>query len=307
MALQTRSTYRFVRCHSHIISRRRPRGTSSTYPAVRRLSRSLASQGRRAPRPSRDTGRVASIDLNADLGEQVAHAASDEAILESVTSASIACGFHAGDPRTMHDTLVLATRKGVVVGAHPSYADRDGFGRIERSVSAPQLSDEVLYQVGALDGLARATGARVRYVKPHGALYNRMAIDEECAKAVSEAVRAFGGLVLLAPAGTNAVSVAERLGVVVATEVFADRTYLPDGRLVSREMPGALVTDPSEVARRALSLARDHCVETIAGSSIELVGASICVHGDTPGAVVAAREVRNALSESGIMLAPFVS
>ena len=248
-----------------------------------------------------------SIDLNADLGEQVAGTGHDEALLEVVTSASIACGFHAGDPVVMHQTLAEAKRRGVTIGAHPSYADREGFGRIEQAISARRLSDDILYQVGALEGLARACGARVRFVKPHGALYNQMAIDEECARAISEAVLAFGDLVLVVPAGSPAITVAERLGVVVATEVFADRSYLPDGRLVPRGLPGALVTDPLEAARRAVSLARDHVVPTVDGDSLELVGASICVHGDTPGALELARTVRGALREAGITVSPFVS
>ncbi|HUC36108.1 MAG TPA: 5-oxoprolinase subunit PxpA [Acidimicrobiales bacterium] len=248
-----------------------------------------------------------SIDLNADVGEEASGPRGDAPILGVVTSASIACGFHAGDAQVMHRTLVEAASAGVTVGAHPSYADRAGFGRAEQDVEPDRIADDVLYQVGALDGLARACGAHVRYVKPHGALYNRMAVDVRCAKAVGEAVRAYGSLVLLAPAGTLAVSVAKRLGVDVATEVFADRAYLPDGRLVPRGSPGAVVTDPSEAAARAVSLARDHRVASVEGGFVALEGSSICVHSDTPGSLEIARSVRRALEEAGFDIAPFVS
>lgn len=248
-----------------------------------------------------------SIDLNADLGEKVGGPGHDEALLDVVTSASIACGFHAGDPTTMRRTLEAAISRGVAVGAHPSYPDREGFGRSEQHLAPGQIADDVTYQIGALDGLARAHGARVNYVKPHGAMYNRMATDVECAKAISLAVRAYGGLVLLAPAGTPSVDVARRLGIEVATEVFADRAYLPDGRLAPRDHPGALVTDPAEAVRRAMSLARDHRVTTVDGGSIELEGSSMCVHGDTPGALEIAKQVHAALREAGVAVAPFVS
>jgi len=228
-------------------------------------------------------------------------------MLDIVTSASIACAFHAGDPQTMHRTLEAALNRGVSVGAHPSYADREGFGRRDLAVAPSQIADEVLYQVGALDAFARSLGRRVLYVKPHGALYNKMALDEACASAVAAAVRAFGNLALLAPAGSVAVTVAEALGVEVATEVFADRAYLRDGRLAPRSMDGALVTDPLEAAARAVSLATEHRVQSIDGGWLDLEGSSICVHGDTPGSLEIANAIVSALTGAGVAVAPFVS
>jgi 5-oxoprolinase (ATP-hydrolysing) subunit A len=253
-----------------------------------------------------DTGRVDLIDLNADLGEEALEEGSDESMLEIVTSASVACGFHAGDPGVMHRTIQAALEREVVIGAHPSYADREGFGRTDLEVDPVRLTDDVLYQVGGLEALARAHGARVGFVKPHGALYNRMAVDPTCARAVCEATRALGDLVLLAPARSVVRRVASGLGVEVAEEVFADRAYLPDGRLVPRSSADALVTVPAHAARRAVSLVTEHVVETVDGGSIELDGESICVHGDTPGALAVAREVRSALLSCGVTLRSFV-
>lgn len=250
---------------------------------------------------------MVSVDLNADMGEGASAAELEAALLDLVTSTSIACGFHAGGPGLMRLTLEQAAERGVVVGAHPSYPDRAGFGRVELGLAPEQIADEVLYQVGALDGMARAVGTRVRYVKPHGALYNRMADDEPCARAICEALHEYGGLVLLARAGSAAVGVAHRMGVEVATEVFADRAYLDDGRLAPRSMPEAVVTEPSEAARRAVLLAIDRRAPTIGGGSIALDGTSICVHGDTPGALAVADAVRSALGEAGVAVAPFVS
>ncbi len=250
---------------------------------------------------------MVSVDLSVDLGEGALPAAQESALLELVTSASIACGFHAGSPSVMRLTLEAALEHGVVVGAHPSYPDREGFGRVELALPPARIAEDVLYQVGALDGLARSLGTSVRYVKPHGALYNRMAVDHECAAAVCDAVRSYGALVLLVPAGSVAVDVATELGVDVATEVFADRAYLADGRLAPRTMPGALVTEPAEAARRAVGLAVDGCVPAVDGGTIELEGNSICLHGDTPGALRIAEAVLSELREAGIEVAPFVS
>lgn len=245
-----------------------------------------------------------SVDLNADVGEG---AAEDDALLDEVTSASVACGVHAGDPDTMRRTVEAATRRGVVVGAHPSYPDREGFGRRQMEMSPAQVTSEVLAQVGALDAIARGCGTRVRYVKPHGALYHRMAEDEACARAIAQACEQAGGLVLLAPAGSVAVEIAESLGAPVATEAFADRAYGPEGRLVSRAVAGAVLTDPEEVARRAVAIAVEHRVRATDGTTIAVTASSICVHGDTPGAEVLARRVRRALEDVGVALIPFVS
>ena len=244
------------------------------------------------------------IDLSADVGEG---APGDAALLAVVTSASVACGFHAGDPETMHATVAAAAARGVVVGAHPGYPDRDGFGRRELDRDPARIAEDVLYQTGALDGVARACGTAVRYVKPHGALYHRMDTDEACARAVAGAVRAYGDLVLVVAAGSPAAAVAEAVGVQVAAEGFADRGYLDDGRLAPRGSPGALLTDPAEVAARAVALATEGEVRTVSGSPIEVRAATICLHGDTPGAGDLATRVREALGAAGIELRPFVT
>jgi len=247
---------------------------------------------------------VPSVDLNADVGEDVG-TGSDDVLLDVVTSASVACGVHAGDPATMRRTVEAATWRGVVVGAHPSYPDRDGFGRRPMDIAPTRITEEVLAQLSALDTMARQCGTRVHYVKPHGALYHRMADDPSCAAAVIEALRAVGDLVLLVPAGSPAVDVAGSMGARVATEAFADRAYEPDGRLVAREMSGAVLTDPAQVARRAVGIAVDHHVTAVDGSVIDLTASSICVHGDTPGAADLARQVRSALQDAGVTLLPF--
>jgi len=250
---------------------------------------------------------VPSVDLNADVGEEVTGGGDDATLLGLVTSASVACGFHAGDPATMRRTVDEAARRGVVVGAHPSYPDRRGFGRRALDIAPAQVFADVVYQVGALEAFARGAGTRVRYVKPHGALYHRMTDDEDCARAVVEAVRFAGDLVLLAPPGAVVLGVASAVGVRVATEAFADRAYLADGRLAPRSTPGAVLTDPEEVARRAVTLAVHHRVTTLDGTEIGLEASSICVHGDTPGAGALARGVRLALEAAGVTLAAFAS
>jgi UPF0271 protein len=249
---------------------------------------------------------VPSVDLNADVGEGIG-ADGDEVLLDVVTSASVACGVHAGDLATMRRTVGAAARRGVVVGAHPSYPDREGFGRRPMALSPARITEEVLAQVLALDAVARQLGTAVRYVKPHGALYHLMADDETCARAVVDAVRAVGDLVLLAPAGSGAVEVAGSMAVRVATEAFADRAYEPDGSLVSRDVPGAVITDPAIVAWRAVGIALDHAVDAVDGSTVAVTASSICVHGDTPGAAELAKRVRHALEEAGVRLVPFVT
>lgn len=247
------------------------------------------------------------IDLNADVGEEANGSDGDGALLDVVTSANVACGFHAGDPSVMRRTLGDAVARDVVVGAHPSYPDRAGFGRREMEISPTRLTDDLLYQIGALDGLARAYATRVSYVKPHGALYHRMGEDEACAKAVCDALRAYGNLALLAPYGSIAISVAQHFGVEVVTEAFADRAYLPDGRLVPRGEAGALVTDADEVAARAVTLAVEHRVRALDGSWVPVAASSICLHGDTPGSVESAQRVRKSLTSAGVTLQPFVT
>jgi 5-oxoprolinase (ATP-hydrolysing) subunit A len=245
-----------------------------------------------------------SVDLNADVGEGIG-AAGDSALLDVVTSASVACGVHAGDLDTMRRTLEAAAARGVIVGAHPSYPDREGFGRRPMDIAPAQVAEEVLSQLGVLDTLACQVGTRVRYVKPHGALYHRMADDEDCALAIAGALRGAGDLMLLAPSGSRAVEVAASHGVRVATEAFADRAYGADGRLAPRGTAGSVLTDPTEVARRALRIAVDHEVTAVDGSTIRLDASSICVHGDTPGAEDLARRVRGALEHAGVTVVAF--
>jgi UPF0271 protein len=248
------------------------------------------------------------IDLNADLGERHAgwRLGQDEAVLDVVTTAHIACGFHSGDPSVMVETVAAATRRGVAIGAHPGYPDREGFGRRPMDRTFSEIRADVLYQVGALEGIAKAFGDRVRSVKPHGALYNRMAVDAACARAVAEALRDLDpGLCLVVQAGSVAVEAARSVGVDVAEEAFCDRGYNPDGTLAERGLDGALVSDAAEAAARALRLVRDGELEAIDGSVLRLSPKTLCVHGDTPGAAAIARQVRETLESAGVTVEPF--
>jgi UPF0271 protein len=229
------------------------------------------------------------IDLNADLGEGVGD---DAGLLELVTSANVACGFHAGDPLTMRRVAAVAAERGVAIGAHVSYHDREGFGRRPVAVAPDELAAQVLYQLGALEACCRAAGTRVRYVKPHGALYNTAARDPQTAAAVVDGVRAFGGLAVLALPGCELARRAEAAGLGAVAEGFADRAYAPDGSLVPRDTPGAVLEDEGAIAAQAVELA---------GGAVR----SICVHGDSPGAVAAARRVRAALEHAGIAVEAF--
>jgi 5-oxoprolinase (ATP-hydrolysing) subunit A len=247
-------------------------------------------------------------DLNSDLGEGFGawSLGDDEALLDLVTSANVACGFHAGDPSTMRRVVAAAAARGVAVGAQVSYPDLVGFGRRRMDVAPDELTADVLYQVGALDGVCRAAGARVRYVKPHGALYNRVADDDEQAAAVVAAVASYGrGLPLLGLPGSAVERAAADAGVPFVAEAFADRAVTADGRLVPRGQPGAVLTDVDAVARRAVRLVVDGRVTAAGGAEVEAGAASVCVHGDTPGAVAMARAVRAALEAAGVELRPF--
>ena len=248
------------------------------------------------------------MDLNSDLGEGYGRWAlgDDDALLEVVTSANVACGFHAGDPATIDRTVRTAVERGVRIGAQVSYPDLAGFGRREMDVAPGDLTADVLYQLGALEAFARAAGSRVRYVKPHGALYNRIARDPVQAAAVVEAVRRYDpALPLLTLPGSAAMDAARAAGIPVVGEGFADRAYTAEGRLVSRREPGAVLHDPQRVAARAVRMATEHRVESVDGSQVEVDVRSLCVHGDTPGAVDLARRVRAALEEAGVTLEPF--
>lgn len=238
------------------------------------------------------------IDLNADLGETTAGnpVADDQAMLALVSSANVACGFHAGDPHSIAATVAEAARRGVRVGAHVGYNDKAGFGRRRIDYDPAELADEVLYQIGALDALARAAGTRVCYVKPHGALYNAIVADEAQARAVVDGVRAFGDLPLLLLPGSVAGSIAEGRGMTVVREAFADRAYQPDGTLVNRRSPGAVLDGVEAIVARVRQVAATGSVTAIDGSTVPVDAASVCVHGDSPAAVASARAIVDALA-----------
>lgn len=243
------------------------------------------------------------IDLNADLGEGVGD---DDALLEVVTSANVACGFHAGDPLTIRRTCAGAVARGVAIGAQVSYQDRAGFGRRELEVPPEVLHAEVLYQLAAVDGIARSVGGEVSYVKPHGALYHRACRDPEQAEAVVRAVADYRPtLPLLTLPDSVLHEVAARHGVATVVEGFADRAYTPAGGLVPRGEPGAVLHDPAEVVARVLRMAVAQEVVAADGSVLRLGARSICVHGDTPGAVELARAVRKALADAGVTVRTF--
>lgn len=249
------------------------------------------------------------IDLNSDLGENTPErtVSDDASMLEIVTSANVSCGFHAGSPEGIRYTLAAAGRAGVVIGAHPGYRDYENFGRIAVDIESATLQAQVEYQLGALIGLASAVGGTVAYVKPHGALYNTIASDERQARAVVAAIAAIDPrLVVLGLAGGVVLDIAERAGLSVAAEAFADRAYLPDGSLVPRTHPDAVLHDPVAVAERMVRFAAEGVIRAIDGTDVVVSAQSICVHGDSPGSVAMAGEIRRQLSEAGLTIAPFV-
>lgn len=253
---------------------------------------------------------VTRIDLNCDLGEgygpwTLGEPGTDDALLDIVTSANVACGFHAGDPSIMAARCATAAANGVAIGAHVGYRDLAGFGRRRLDVPADVLGLEVAYQIGALQAVARTVGARVGYVKPHGALYNRIVQDEERALAVVAGVAGVDrGLALVGLPGSAVLRHARAAGLRTVTEAFVDRGYRADGTLVPRGRPGALVTDPEEAAARAVRIARDGVVASVDGGDVPIDAESLCVHSDTPGAVPLARAVRAALLAAGVALRP---
>jgi UPF0271 protein len=252
----------------------------------------------------------AAVDLNADLGESfgVWVLGDDAAMLDIVTSANVACGFHAGDPVGLLRTCEQAARRGVVVGAQVSYRDLAGFGRRFVDATEQELTADLIYQIGALDGMARAAGTTVRYVKPHGALYNTIVTHTVHAAAVVAAVRRYDPeLPLLVLPGSEVLRQAEAAGLRTVTEAFADRAYTPDGTLVSRRRDGAVLHDPELVADRVLTMVTTGRLTAIDGSEIAVRAESVCIHGDSPGAVVMARAVRAALVAAGVRLHPFVT
>ncbi|MEU6308414.1 LamB/YcsF family protein [Streptomyces chartreusis] len=251
---------------------------------------------------------MTSIDLNADLGEGFGRwqLTDDERLLSVVTSANVACGFHAGDAATMRRVCEQAAERGVRIGAQVSYRDLAGFGRRAMDVPPAELTAEVAYQIGALEVFARAAGTRVSYVKPHGALYNRVVHDEEQARAVVDGVLlADATLPVLGLPGSRVLELAAKAGLPAVTEAFADRAYTERGTLVPRGQDGAVVTDPEAVVERSVGLARSGTVTARSGVEVEVRARSLCLHGDTPGAVELARRVRARLEESGIRVEAF--
>lgn len=251
---------------------------------------------------------MAAIDLNADLGEGfgVWDLGDDDAMLGVVTSANIACGFHAGDPSRLRRTCQAAADNGVTIGAQVSYRDLAGFGRRFIDVEAAELTAEIIYQIGALDALARVAGSHVKYVKPHGALYNTIVTHREQAKAVAQAVHALNPqLPVLGLAGSVFFEEAAQLGLRTVAEAFADRAYTPEGRLVSRREAGAVLHGPAEIAQRVSGMVRDGQVTAVNGDVIAVTVDSVCVHGDSPGAVQIAEAVRERLLADGVDIEPF--
>jgi len=248
---------------------------------------------------------VAVVDLNADLGEAETLLPSDLAILDCVTSVNLSCGFHAGNLTVIEASLVAALERGVTTGAHVSYRDRQSFGRRPQEVSAPRLRADIVEQYGILAGIAATAGGSVPYIKPHGALYNRMGVDKAVAQVVVDAVRECGITLLVAQAGTVVAGLATQAGLEVIAEAFADRGYLGDGRLVPRGDPEGVFSDPQVVAQRAISLVTRGGIEAADGSWLPVACETLCVHGDSPSASESARETRMALEAAGVTVRSF--
>ena len=243
-----------------------------------------------------------SIDLNSDTGEGIGM---DAEVMPSISSANVACGFHAGDPAIMRKTVRLALAAGVAVGAHPGLPDLPGFGRREMPVTPQEVEDMVLYQIGALAAIAQSEGVRQRHVKPHGALYTMAAADRALADAIARAIAAFdGSLILFGLPASALIAAAEAAGLSTASEGFADRAYEPDGSLTPRSRPGAVIHETEFVVERAVRLAVAGTIDAVDGSVLTLPVDTICIHGDTPGAAVLARAVRAGLERVGIAIAP---
>lgn len=247
------------------------------------------------------------IDLNADVGESFGpwRLGDDAALIPLLTSANVACGAHAGDPLTIERTVRLAARNRVAVGAHPGYPDLAGFGRRDLDMAPAELEASIVHQVGGVLAFARDAGVELRHVKPHGALYNRAARDEAVATSIASAVRRVSGsLILVGLAGSVMLDAGRAAGLAVAAEAFADRAYEADGSLRSRRLEGALLEDPTDAARQAVAIVRDGCVRSRDGSDVPVRADTLCLHGDTPGAVAIASAIRAAFAEAGIELAP---
>jgi 5-oxoprolinase (ATP-hydrolysing) subunit A len=247
------------------------------------------------------------IDLNSDLGESFGawRMGDDSAMLDVVSSANVACGFHAGDPAGILRTLRAAAERDIAIGAHVGYRDLVGFGRRDMDPTSEELIGDVIYQIGALKGLAAAAGTRVNYVKPHGALYNTIAFDTRQAADVIAAILAVdASLALVALAGSPLIAQARAAGLTVVAEAFADRGYTAEGALVSRREAGAVLHDPEVIAKRMVRLVQEGVLEAIDGTMTKVDAQSICVHGDSPGAVAIAQRLRSALQEAGVAIGP---
>jgi 5-oxoprolinase (ATP-hydrolysing) subunit A len=243
-----------------------------------------------------------SVDLNADLGEGSGH---DEELFELISSANIATGFHAGDSDTMHAAVSAAKKHEVAVGAHPSFFDRENFGRKELKLSNQEVFNAVAYQLGIFQAIASAVGVQPNHIKPHGALYNMAVRDEKLADTIARAIHSVDPkLILFAPDNTELARAGESHGLQIACEVFADRNYLNDGWLVPRTRPDALLRDPKQAAERVLRMLREGKVRSVEGRDVKVRGETICVHGDTPGAVEFARELRTQLEKEGVRISP---
>lgn len=253
-------------------------------------------------------GMAAAMDLNSDVGESFGRwtLGDDAALMPLITSANVACGFHAGDPTTLRRTCRQAAEHGVRVGAQIGYRDLAGFGRRFIDIDPVELTDDLIYQIGALQALAQASGTAVRYVKPHGALYNAIVHHREQATAVVDAVLAVDpALPVLGLPGSAVLEIAESRGLRAVREAFADRAYTPEGTLVSRRQPGAVLHDPDLVAARMARLAAEGLITAVDGADIRVAADSICVHGDSPGAVLMAGRVRSALLAAGVPIGAF--
>jgi 5-oxoprolinase (ATP-hydrolysing) subunit A len=243
------------------------------------------------------------IDLNCDMGESFGayRMGNDIAILDLVNSANIACGFHAGDPATIHRTVEAALSKGVAVGAHPGLPDLQGFGRRTMAVSNSEAYDMVVYQIGALAGFAQVLGGRISHVKAHGALYNMAAKDRQLAEAIAKAVYDFDRqLVLFALAGSAMIGAAKDAGLRVASEVFADRTYQDDGSLTPRSQPNAMIEDPEASVAQVKRMVTEHVVRSVNGNDVPVQADTLCIHGDQPNALAFAKRIRGELERAGI-------
>jgi UPF0271 protein len=252
---------------------------------------------------------MVNMDLNSDVGESFGrwNLGDDTAMFQSVSSANVACGFHAGDPSVIRGTCREAVAAGVVIGAHVGYRDLAGFGRRFVDMDPNELADDIVYQIGALQALAATEGARIRYVKPHGGLYNAIVSHTAQARAVVDAVKSVDpGLPILGLPGSEVLRLAEAAGLRAVSEAFADRAYNPDGTLVSRSLAGAVLHDPAQVAEHVLRMATDSAIRTVDGSFLKINADSICVHGDSPGAVAMAVAVKAALSDAGVAIKAFV-